>query len=149
MASVAAIIKHRTSAKVVAKLMYAQFHAHAATWHEERGNGCTQVVAGLLHDEFPSAIIQADQVAGPNFLFTQHLDNAQKPGTAQWDTLGHNSTDHWDFVLFQVRSFGERTKLLTYRGVFPHSRHLSSLPMYRSRAELSALSWTLREPDTE
>ena len=82
--------------------MYAQFHTYAATWHDERGTGCMQVVAGLLHDEFPSAIIQADQVAGPNFLFTQHLDNAQKPGTAQWDTLGPNSTDHWDFVLFQV-----------------------------------------------
>ena len=104
MASTAAIIKHRTSGEVVAKLMYAQLHAHAATWYEERSNGCTQVVAGLLHDEFPSAIIKADQVAGPNYLFTQHLDNAQKPGTAQWETLGPNSTDHWDFVLFQVRS---------------------------------------------
>ena len=104
MASVAADVKVQTSAEVVARLMYALLRAYAATRHEERGNGCVQVVAGLLHDEFPSAIIQADQVAGPNFLFTQHLDNAQKPGTAQWETLGPNSTDHWDVVLFQVRS---------------------------------------------
>ena len=93
----------RTIAEVAAKLMYAQLNADAATWHDVHVSVCMQVVAGLLHDEFPSAIIRADQVAAPNYLFTQHLDNAQKPGTAQWETLGPNSTDHWDFVLFQVR----------------------------------------------
>ena len=63
-----------------------------------------QVVAGLLHDRFPSATIQADQVVGPNFLLSQHLQQAQTPGTAQYQTLAADSKDHWDAVIFQVCS---------------------------------------------
>ena len=61
-----------------------------------------QVVAGLLHDHFPNATIQADQVVGPNFLLTQHLQAAQTPGTAQYETLSPDSKDSWDVVIFQV-----------------------------------------------
>lgn len=67
-----------------------------------------QVVAGLLHDRFPNVTIQADQVAAPNFLFQQHLEKALTPGTAQAETLGPNSTVHWDYVLFQVGCLGNR-----------------------------------------
>ncbi len=63
-----------------------------------------QVVAGLLHDHFPNATIQADQVVGPNFLLSQHLQQAQTTGTAQYQTLSADSKDHWDAVIFQVRS---------------------------------------------
>lgn len=73
-----------------------------------------QVVAGLLHDRFPSATIQADQVVGPNFLLSQHLQQAQTPGTAQYETLAADSKDHWDAVIFQVSSI---TK-------FPHNTAL-------------------------
>ena len=61
-----------------------------------------QVVASLLSERFPDATIQADQVVWPNFLLSQHLQRAQTPGTPQAETFGPNSTDHWDFVLFQV-----------------------------------------------
>ena len=62
-----------------------------------------QVVASLLSDRFPDATIQADQVVWPNFLLSQHLQEAETPGTPQAETFGPNSTNRWDFVLFQVR----------------------------------------------
>ena len=61
-----------------------------------------QVVAGLLHNRFPNATIQADQVVGSNFLLAQHLEQAQTPGTSQYETLAPDSKEHWDAVIFQV-----------------------------------------------
>jgi hypothetical protein len=61
-----------------------------------------QVVASLLSDRFPDATIQADQVVWPDMLLSQQLQRAETPGTPQAETFGPNSTDHWDFVLFQV-----------------------------------------------
>ncbi len=94
------------------------------------------MVAGLLHDHFPNATIQADQVVGSNFLFSQHLQQAQIPGTSQYETLSSESKDHWDFVLFQVCSFSDS---LQSRILLQHSSSLDDGCPARNAISASAM----------
>ncbi|CAL8461564.1 g1095 [Coccomyxa elongata] len=66
--------------------------------------GVNHVVAKLLHHHFPRTAFEASQVAESNFLLRQHLEKAWTPGTHQYEALGINSTEKWDFVIFQEES---------------------------------------------
>lgn len=61
-----------------------------------------QVVANVLSQRFPSTAIEAVQIAEPGELLVEHLGKALTPGTYEYEALGAESEERWDFVILQV-----------------------------------------------
>ncbi len=57
----------------------------------------------MLSQQFPSTAIKAVQIAEPGELLVEHLGKALTPGTYEYEALGAESEEQWDFVILQVR----------------------------------------------
>jgi hypothetical protein len=68
------------------------------------GLTCTQVVAGILQHQFPNATVEVDQLATPSFRLKDHLAQAVTNGTDESKAFGPNSTQLWDYIVFQEDS---------------------------------------------